>query len=251
MLALIKADYFRIFRSRGFWIAQLLILGVVYLTASGGQFSIGASVAEESPQVVLRTAYDTMLYASHNFSNYYFLYLPFFVIIVATDFTKKLYKNTITIGVSRGLLVVTKWVEFLLLNIVESLLIYGLSFGIASLRLPLGHLSADAWLNLFLGFLLQVAVIQIAYTLALVVLVVTKSTVLLTVFVFTWSIIITILYLFLKNDLIMFVSVDAILSNVQSILANNTLLAKTLGVQFGLFIVGFLASIQIFKRQSL
>lgn len=145
----------------------------------------------------------------------------------------------------------TKWVEFLLLNIVESLLIYGLSFGIASLRLPLGHLSADAWLNLFLGFLLQVAVIQIAYTLALVVLVVTKSTVLVTVFVFTWSIIITILYLFLKNDLIMFVSVDAILSNVQSILANNTLLAKTLGVQFGLFIVGFLASIQIFKRQSL
>lgn len=145
----------------------------------------------------------------------------------------------------------TKWVEFLLLNIVESLLIYGLSFGIASLHLPLGHLSADAWLNLFLGFLLQVAVIQIAYTLALVVLVATKSTVLVTVFVFTWSIIITILYLFLKNDLIMFVSVDAILSDVQSILANNTLLAKTLGVQFGLFIVGFLASIQIFKRQSL
>ena len=46
MLALIKADYFRIFRSRGVWIAQLLILGVVYLTATGGQYSLGASVAE-------------------------------------------------------------------------------------------------------------------------------------------------------------------------------------------------------------
>lgn len=104
MINLIKADMYRIFRSKGIYITMALLLGLFVLQAFGEIGSIGISSdemegAEEIVQLLTgRTAPLNVMKANDNLI--YFL-LPIIIFISSVDFSSGTAKNVLSNGVSR------------------------------------------------------------------------------------------------------------------------------------------------------
>lgn len=105
MINMIKADLYRMLKSRGMWffwgaLALTYLVTLVYKQAGGinlGEPSLDSSAYKMDVQMV-----------AHNFTYYYLFIIPVFCIITA-DFSAKTIKNTITSAISRKQYFITKF----------------------------------------------------------------------------------------------------------------------------------------------
>lgn len=189
MLRLIKADFYRLFHSKGFYMILLAIIGLagsiivseLFTAMSANEETYAAMDAYQNmgwdPAIALKGAL-----SSSSMLNY--LFIGFFIIISGYEFSQKMYKNTLTSGVSRITFVVSKYFTLLLTVMLGTALYLGSTFIFSFFKygmsnVNLGELMKDtAFATISLAFC-----ISVIFSLANVLLIAFTSSVLATVFI--------------------------------------------------------------------
>lgn len=104
MIHTIQADFYRLFRSKGFWITELILFALMLMGATIGATGHLMSV-NTTPQTEFPTkgwdGVQALINASSNGSNLVFLCIVLACLVLGVDLSGKLYKNNLTVGVSR------------------------------------------------------------------------------------------------------------------------------------------------------
>ena len=104
MIHTIQADFYRLFRSKGFWITELILFALMLMGATIGATGHLMSV-NTTPETEFPTkgwdGVQALINASSNGSNLVFLCIVLACLVLGVDLIGKLYKNNLTVGVSR------------------------------------------------------------------------------------------------------------------------------------------------------
>lgn len=206
MLATIRADFYRLFRTKGFWITQLvMILFIVVTIASQSVGTVGVGTPDSMN--AMETSFDIkwtgMISVSAVTSMMsFFLYamLPMLVMIIGHDFTKQTYKNILTVGVSRTKYVLSQYISFALMVLLQVVYIYVASFVTGSVLYGVGagfdFEQVKDWL--FAG-LVQFLMIMAIMTLSCLITYVTKNNIFSVITAILFPIITSVLVLIFKD----------------------------------------------------
>ena len=106
MIHTIQADFYRLFRSKGFWITELVLFALMLMGATFGatgkfiSVSTSTNVESELPSKGW-DGIQALINTSSNSSNLVFLCIILACLVLGVDLIGKLYKNNLTVGVSR------------------------------------------------------------------------------------------------------------------------------------------------------
>ena len=130
MIHTIQADFYRLFRSKGFWITEIVLFALMLMGATIGATGHLMSVDTTPPESEIPTqgwnGVQALINASSQGSNLVFLCIILACLVLGVDLIGKLYKNSLTVGVSRTEFFLAKSVvlaSIALMQILISLLI--------------------------------------------------------------------------------------------------------------------------------
>jgi len=105
MIHTIQADFYRLFRSKGFWITEIVLFALMLMGATIGATGHLMSVDTTPPESEIPTqgwnGVQALINASSQGSNLVFLCIILACLVLGVDLIGKLYKNNLTVGVSR------------------------------------------------------------------------------------------------------------------------------------------------------
>ena len=157
MIHTIQADFYRLFRSKGFWITEFILFVLMLLGATIGATGHLMSVQPAPPETPTHgwNGIEALINASNNGSNLVFLCIILACLVLGVDLIGKLYKNILTVGVSRTEFFLAKsfvLASIALLQLITSLVI---AFIPATLLNGLGTMPDGFVTNLLLTISLQ------------------------------------------------------------------------------------------------
>ena len=103
MIHTIQADFYRLFRSKGFWITEFILFSLMLMGASIGATGHLMAIQTEEPEIPTHgwDGVQALINASSQGSNLVFLCIILTCLVLGVDLIGKLYKNSLTVGVSR------------------------------------------------------------------------------------------------------------------------------------------------------
>ncbi|ORO92826.1 ABC transporter permease [Streptococcus mitis] len=103
MIHTIQADFYRLFRSKGFWITEFILFTLMLMGASIGATGRLMAIQTEDPEIPTQgwDGVQALINASSQGSNLVFLCIIITCLVLGVDLIGKLYKNSLTVGVSR------------------------------------------------------------------------------------------------------------------------------------------------------
>lgn len=147
MLNMIRADTYRLLRSKGFYITQILMVIVAMISISTS--SVGMILGNDSVrqfqtvgnQLIWTGSTSVRIMSSMASVLIYFL-LPLFIMTIGFEFSRKTYKNPLSSGMTRLNFFVSKYVVFLFLTVCQIIFFYGFVFLGCSLKNGVGHITS-------------------------------------------------------------------------------------------------------------
>ena len=126
MIHTIQADFYRLFRSKGFWITEFILFVLMLMGAVFGATGQLMAIQTEEPDIPTQgwNGIQALINASSQGSNLVFLCIVLTCLVLGVDLIGKLYKNNLTVGISRTEFFLAK--AFVLTCIALSQLIIGL-----------------------------------------------------------------------------------------------------------------------------
>ena len=157
MIHTIQADFYRLFRSKGFWITEFILFVLLLLGATIGATGHLMAIQTEKPEISTHgwDGIQALINASSNDSNLVFLCIILTCLVLGVDLIGKLYKNSLTVGVSRTEFFFAKsfvLASIALLQLIASLVI---AFVPSTLLNGLGTMPDGFITNLLLTIFLQ------------------------------------------------------------------------------------------------
>lgn len=103
MIHTIQADFYRLFRSKGFWITEFILFVLMLMGAVFGATGHLMAINTEEPEIPTQgwNGIQALINASSQGSNLVFLCIVLTCLVLGVDLIGKLYKNNLTVGVSR------------------------------------------------------------------------------------------------------------------------------------------------------
>ena len=103
MIHTIQADFYRLFRSKGFWITEFILFVLMLMGAVFGATGHLMAIQTEEPDIPTQAwnGVQALINASSQGSNLVFLCIILACLVLGVDLIGKLYKNNLTVGVSR------------------------------------------------------------------------------------------------------------------------------------------------------
>ena len=128
MIHTIQADFYRLFRSKGFWITEFILFVLLLMGATIGATGHLMAIQTEEPEIPTHgwDGIQALINASSNDSNLVFLCIILTCLVLGVDLIGKLYKNSLTVGVSRTEFFLAKFfvlASIALLQLIASLVI--------------------------------------------------------------------------------------------------------------------------------
>ncbi|ORO75500.1 hypothetical protein [Streptococcus oralis] len=156
MIHTIQADFYRLFHSKGFWITEFVLFVLLLMGATIGATGHLMSVQTAPPEIPTHgwNGIEALINASNNGSNL-FLCIILVCLVLGVDLIGKLYKNSLTVGVSRTEFFLAKsfvLASIALLQLIASLVI---AFVPSTLLNGLGTMPDGFITNLLLTIFLQ------------------------------------------------------------------------------------------------
>ena len=157
MIHTIQADFYRLFRSKGFWITEFILFVLLLMGATIGATGHLMSVNTTPPETPTHgwNGIEALINASSNGSNLVFLCIVLACLVLGVDLIGKLYKNSLSVGVSRTEFFLAKsfvLASIALLQLIASLVI---AFVPSTLLNGLGTMPDGFVTNLLLTIFLQ------------------------------------------------------------------------------------------------
>lgn len=207
MLNTIRADFYRLFHSKGFYftlIALLLIVintvlsqhsqGLMFFTVNGESVAISNDIGE-----MKWTGANTLIQMTSSISNLMYLCLPLFVITIGYDLTRKTYKNLLTAGVSRMNFFLSKYAVFMIMCAMQFVIYYGASFLVGSVRHGAGSFTGDMLVHFAKAVGIQFLCLQGIFVFAVIILNLMSSNVAAVIAVIVFPLILTMLAVLNKD----------------------------------------------------
>ena len=167
MIQTIRADFYRLFHSKGFWITEFvllanILLGVLYKVTSRFGTSIstdGQNITQQVP--VKMTGINALAHFSGHSDSIIFFTLIVVCLLLGVDLSRKLYKNSLAHGISRTEFFLSKTLVSFVVAIFQFIVLLGLSFIIASSINGIGTAPTG-----FFGQFLLTILVQLIVTIA-------------------------------------------------------------------------------------
>ena len=159
MIHTIQADFYRLFRSKGFWITEIVLFALMLMGATIGATGHLMSVETTPPETELPSqgwdGIQALINASSQGSNLVFLCIILACLVLGVDLIGKLYKNSLTVGVSRTEFFLAKSVVLASIALMQILVSLVIAFVPATILNGLGTMPEGFIGNLLLTIGLQ------------------------------------------------------------------------------------------------
>ena len=159
MIHTIQADFYRLFRSKGFWITEIVLFALMLMGATIGATGHLMSVNTTPPESEIPTqgwnGVQALINASSQGSNLVFLCIILACLVLGVDLIGKLYKNSLTVGVSRTEFFLAKSVVLASIALMQILISLVIAFVPATILNGLGTMPEGFIGNLLLTISLQ------------------------------------------------------------------------------------------------
>ena len=159
MIHTIQADFYRLFRSKGFWITEIVLFALMLMGATIGATGHLMSVDTTPPETELpskaRDGIQALINASSQGSNLVFLCIILACLVLGVDLIGKLYKNSLTVGVSRTEFFLAKFVVLASIALMQILVSLVIAFVPATILNGIGTMPEGFIGNLLLTISLQ------------------------------------------------------------------------------------------------
>lgn len=184
MVNAMRADLYRLFHTKGFYITQFLLILFVVISVSTeatGNVGVNTSEATTEPQSQLQVndwdSYQAFIAFSSMASFLNYFCLPLLVMIVGYDFVHKSYKNQLTAGVSRLQYIGSKYFIFVVVTALQFIFYYTSAFVTAAIANGIGTAPKDFWIHALQTIGIQFIAFQAVFIIGLCMLVITFSNV--------------------------------------------------------------------------
>lgn len=169
MIDFIRADFYRLMRSKGFWITEFLLFCVIFsATFFQANIHFGANIsrnAAASQSLGKLTGLQALDYFAGNTDSLLFFTIIIISMVLGVDLSRKLYKNCLSYGISKLSYYFSKFFVCVSIAAFHFLLILSISFMTASLSNGIGSAPSHFWSQLgaalFVHFLCTIAWIAI------------------------------------------------------------------------------------------
>ena len=159
MIHTIQADFYRLFRSKGFWITEIVLFALMLMGATIGATGHLMSVDTTPPETELPSkgwdGIQALINASSQGSNLVFLCIILACLVLGVDLIGKLYKNSLTVGVSRTEFFLAKSVVLASIALMQILISLVIAFVPATILNGIGTMPEGFIGNLLLTISLQ------------------------------------------------------------------------------------------------
>ena len=159
MIHTIQADFYRLFRSKGFWITEIVLFALMLMGATIGATGHLMSVNTTPPESEIPTqgwnGVQALINASSQGSNLVFLCIILACLVLGVDLIGKLYKNSLTVGVSRTEFFLAKSVVLASIALMQILICLVIAFVPATILNGVGSMPEGFIGNLLLTIGLQ------------------------------------------------------------------------------------------------
>ena len=159
MIHTIQADFYRLFRSKGFWITEIVLFALMLMGATIGATGHLMSVDTTPPESEIPTqgwnGVQALINASSQGSNLVFLCIILACLVLGVDLIGKLYKNSLTVGVSRTEFFLAKSVVLASIALLQILISLVIAFVPATILNGVGTMPEGFIGNLLLTIGLQ------------------------------------------------------------------------------------------------
>lgn len=159
MIHTIQADFYRLFRSKGFWITEIVLFALMLMGATIGATGHLMSVDTTPPETELPSkgwdGIQALINASSQGSNLVFLCIILACLVLGVDLIGKLYKNSLTVGVSRTEFFLAKSVVLASIALMQILISLVIAFVPATILNGVGTMPEGFIGNLLLTIGLQ------------------------------------------------------------------------------------------------
>jgi len=250
MIHTIQADFYRLFRSKGFWITEFILFVLLLMGATIGATGHLMSVNTAPPETPTHgwDGIQALINASSNDSNLIFLCIILTCLVLGVDLIGKLYKNSLTVGVSRTEFFLAKsfvLASIALLQLIASLVI---AFIPATLLNGLGTIPDGFVTNLFLMIFLQFLCLLAWLSIVSFILYLTHSYLAVFIGYLISSIILSVpMFIFPDIEILRYLNLNfayAMTTNSQSVL-------YTITVCIAIILFFSLSGLSVFKKKSL
>lgn len=250
MIQTIQADFYRLFRSKGFWITEFILFVLLLMGATIGATGHLMSVNTTPPETPTHgwNGIEALINASNNGSNLVFLCIILVCLVLGVDLIGKLYKNSLTVGVSRTEYFLAKsfvLASIALLQLIASLVI---AFIPATLLNGIGTMPDGFATNLLLTIFLQFLCLLAWLSIVSFILYVSHSYLAVFIGYLVSSII-------LSMPMLVFPDIEIlrylILEFAYAMTSNNQSILYTITVCVSVILFFSLSSLTVFKKKSL
>ena len=250
MIHTIQADFYRLFRSKGFWITEFILFVLLLMGATIGATGHLMAIQTEEPEIPTHgwDGIQALINASSNDSNLVFLCIILTCLVLGVDLIGKLYKNSLTVGVSRTEFFFAKsfvLASIALLQLIASLVI---AFVPSTLLNGLGTIPDGFVTNLLLMIFLQFLCLLAWLSIISFILYLTHSYIAVFIGYLVSSIILSMPMLIFPNIKILpYLS----LQFTYAMTANSESIFYTLIVTLAVIVIFNLSGLAVFKKKSL
>lgn len=250
MIHTIQADFYRLSRSKGFWITEFILFVLLLMGATIGATGHLMSVNTTPPETPTHgwNGIEALINASNNGSNLVFLCIILVCLVLGVDLIGKLYKNSLTVGVSRTEYFLAKsfvLASIALLQLIASLVI---AFIPATLLNGIGTMPDGFATNLLLTIFLQFLCLLAWLSIVSFILYVSHSYLAVFIGYLVSSII-------LSMPMLVFPDIEIlrylILEFAYAMTSNNQSILYTITVCVSVILFFSLSSLTVFKKKSL
>ena len=250
MIHTIQADFYRLFRSKGFWITEFILFVLLLLGATIGATGHLMAIQTEEPEIPTHgwDGIQALINASSNDSNLVFLCIILTCLVLGVDLIGKLYKNSLTVGVSRTEFFFAKsfvLASIALLQLIASLVI---AFVPSTLLNGLGTIPDGFVTNLLLMIFLQFLCLLAWLSIISFILYLTHSYLAVFIGYFVSSILLSMPMLIFPNIKI---SPYLSLQFTYAMTANSESILYTFIVTLAVIVIFNLSGLAVFKKKSL
>ena len=250
MIHTIQADFYRLFRSKGFWITEFILFTLMLMGASIGATGHLMAIQTEEPEIPTHgwDGVQALINASSQGSNLVFLCIILACLVLGVDLIGKLYKNSLTVGVSRTEYFLAKsfvLASIALLQLIASLVI---AFIPATLLNGIGTMPDGFATNLLLTIFLQFLCLLAWLSIVSFILYVSHSYLAVFIGYLVSSIILSMpMLVFLDIEILRYL----ILEFAYAMTSNNQSILYTITVCVSVILFFSLSSLTVFKKKSL
>lgn len=261
MIATFRADFYRLFKTKGFWLSQLFIIGFIFISiASQSVGQVGVNLGDAAQETSSQSQYAmewtgiiSVQAVTSMMTMFLYAMLPMLVIIVGHDFSKKTYKNILTVGVSRTKYFLSQYVSFAIMILLQVFYIYMASFLTGTLFYGVGSgFNQKQLLNWIMTASVQFIMIMAILTISCFVTYLTKNNVLSILTAIILPIILTLLsFMFQNAEWVSLFDFQNILGDTEFILSRSNELYQSILVALNTILIFLMLTIYQFNKSEL